>query len=386
MTFVDIFGSPTEFATVLAREAVVRRQAMRCPPGDLLTVRDLDRLLRSRTIRAADIRIAAENTIIVPVEYTAVAESSGGVHAEYAVAERVYRYFEAGATLIWPHLQRFVPALFDLARDVAAAVGTPTWVDGCLTPAGRMDLVVHDRPVEIAIVQLTGTRRWRVWPTKPQHADTSRVGASGEPAVDVTLEPGDVLYVPSHSPYVGDYGGNLSLHVSVTFRQPTWRNLMTDLVADLLLDDAFLERPLPVDATGPGLPARRDALLRRLSALELDDLAARLRTAPDASPSLGVLPDARSSGEPGRFAQLADVDRIGLDDDIEIGPSCTVADGAVTVGATTYRLDEKLVDTLRQLRDTGGRWPAGKVAAVVSADPHRVIRALVRAGVLRQAA
>ena len=41
------------------------------------------------------------------------------------------------------------------------------------------------------------------------------------------LESGDVLYVPSHSPYVGDYGGNRSLDVSVTFRRPAWRNLAT---------------------------------------------------------------------------------------------------------------------------------------------------------------
>ena len=161
MNFEELLGPVDQFTDILARAPVIRRGAVTGAPDDLLSVQDLDRLLWSRAIRAADVRVAAENSIIPPVEYSATAEMSGGVVADYAVPERVHRYFDAGATLIWPHLQRFQPALFALASSVADTVGAPTWVDGCLTPAGLMELAIHDRPVELAMVQLTGTRRWR---------------------------------------------------------------------------------------------------------------------------------------------------------------------------------------------------------------------------------
>ncbi|HEV8558143.1 MAG TPA: cupin domain-containing protein, partial [Actinophytocola sp.] len=85
-------------------------------------------------------------------------------------------------------------------RALAGALGT-RFASQCdviafLTPAGRRGLAPHHDPVDVFVIQLEGTKSWRVWPA-PEHRRGDDAGnlnesALGEPAVETTLEPGDV--------------------------------------------------------------------------------------------------------------------------------------------------------------------------------------------------
>lgn len=106
--------------------------------------------------------------------------------------------------------QLWVPSVLKFSTRVAKVTGrevnTNTYVTG---PGKFISMSPHNDMQCTLIVQLHGIKRWRVWvvdsamlPVDERHVygkDEGKVLDSdrlGEPDVDVTLQPGDVLYVP----------------------------------------------------------------------------------------------------------------------------------------------------------------------------------------------
>jgi hypothetical protein len=153
-----------------------------------------------------------------------------------------------------------------------------------LTPPGAQGFRVHYDTHDVLVLQVTGEKRWRLFPDQPVPRPTRRtpwpgnLSASGEPAT-LTLRAGDTLYVPRgvmHDAAAQD-GDAPSLHITIGLMDPSFAAVLR-LAVDLLEEtDPALRETFPTWrlAEGPG----RLAELARPLAARLAEPAALERTA-----------------------------------------------------------------------------------------------------------
>ena len=147
-------------------------------------------------------------------------------------------------------------------RLLAALEGEFGCLAGCsayLTPRGKQGLAPHHDDVEVFVMQTQGSKRWCVYapldgfelPAQP--SPSLDPAALGPCVLDVTLRPGDLLYLPRGWVHQATSTANgFSTHLTISaYQRHTWADYTATLLSKLL------ERATAVDrALREGLPPR----------------------------------------------------------------------------------------------------------------------------------
>jgi hypothetical protein len=370
------------------REPLLRRSALRGEPRSILSIADLDAVVSAEAIRPPYLDVAKDGKQVPPAAYTEPVVVQGLYLTDRVVPDRVASLFKSGATLTFNALNHHRPNLRQLAARLTETFGSQAEVIAFLTPATRRGLAPHYDPVDVFVVQLAGTKSWRVWPVPPQRrgddAGNLDEAALGEPAVAATLAPGDVLYIPYNCAHVATAGDQVSLHLSLTVQPRRWASLAQEVVARVVAAD-------PRYWANPNL--RDDAAPEQLRAV-LDALAADLATL-DTTAEVAQLIEAGIDRADGVATSSALADAAAAD---AIGPSTVLVrddecpmeiigyDGdsvRASVNGAVYTLPQAVIKALDAL--TGGATcTADRLLPGSSEDRStRTARTLVRIGVLR---
>lgn len=387
-TVEELIGKEKEFfGTYFNRKPLLRRAALRGDPRDVLAVADLDEVLRAEAIRPPYLDIAKDGRQVPRSTYTEPIVVQGEYVTDRVLPDRVVAQFRAGATLTWNCLNHHRPGLRALAAGLSGMFAARSEVIAFLTPAGRRGLAPHYDPVDVFVVQLAGTKSWRVWPVPAQRrgddAGNLDEAALGMPAVDATLQPGDVLYVPYNCAHVATAGDQVSLHLSVTVAPRRWNRLLQQVVERLVADDPqYWGNPW---LRGDDTPAELSTMLASLSRQlrDVDAVAEVQRLIADGAQSDGVdlahdLHDIAAADTLAPDSLLARADTVALEVIERTGQQVRAS-----VGGAVYTLPTRVVDALETLVD-GRTLAARSLVAGASADlSTRTARTLVRIGVLR---
>ncbi|MFC6086697.1 JmjC domain-containing protein [Sphaerisporangium aureirubrum] len=271
-TFRELVGDEdTFFAEYFNRRPLLRRGALRASPRDLLSLDDLDAMLTSEAIRPPYFDVAKNGRQVQRALYTEPVIVQEEHVADRVLPDRVAMLVRSGATLTWGALNHHRPNLRALARIMTTVFASRAEIVGLLTPAGRRGLSPHHDPTDVFVIQVHGSKLWKVWPLPdPRPGEGGRgfdEAALGPPVLEATLEPGDMLYMPYNSPHVAQAGDRMSLHVSVTVKARRWADLLQSVVDRIVLaDPEFWENPRLRD---------EEAAVRRLGAVA-EALAERL--------------------------------------------------------------------------------------------------------------
>ncbi|WP_208621937.1 JmjC domain-containing protein, partial [Streptomyces recifensis] len=195
--------------------------------------------------------------------------------------------------------------LADLFADTFAC---PSEVVAFLTPAGKDGYLPHHDPVDLFIVQLEGTKRWKLWDL-PAQRDGDNASYTdeelGEPVIEVLLEPGDVLYLPYNTPHAAAAEDQVSLHLSIMMRPRMWKDLLRETFEQAASGPEFNQYP--------HIGALRDAGTEALFRQKIAALAARM-DALDSGAELDRLADLGrtmpGSSHGTTFQTIAETDRI----------------------------------------------------------------------------
>jgi len=169
---------------------------------------------------------------------------------------------------------RSFPALTSLAAGLSTRFSAPVNLQLFWAPAGG-GVGPHRDLNDSFVIQLVGKKRWRFADPaegRPQHAGNAGGHLAGDATV-VELEPGDVLYKPSHGVHATESGDEptLSLTCSIVTRTAI-DVLLAGLRIRLAGDSAWNERFPLVD----GVDGSDDDEARARLADALDKLAGRL--------------------------------------------------------------------------------------------------------------
>jgi ribosomal protein L16 Arg81 hydroxylase len=259
---------------------------------DLFSPADADELLSRRGLRTPFLRVARDGQVLPAGRYT----GGGGAGAEIGdqvLDEKVLQLYADGATLVLQGLHRIWPPLVDLARDLGTELGQPVQVNAYLTPAGSQGFGTHYDTHDVFVLQVDGHKHWRIHePVLPDplerqpwggRADEVTAVAEGEPALDVTLGPGDALYLPRGWLHSAQAQTDSSLHLTVGVRALT-RYALVEALLELAAQDRRLRASLPFgvdvadpDQVEPELTETVEALRDWLIGADPAQIAARLR-------------------------------------------------------------------------------------------------------------
>ena len=308
-TFAELAGPEEEFfSTYFNKAPLYRPAALTRDPRQLLSLADLDKLLHFEAIRPPYIRIVKGGDGVLDAAFTTTTRVQSTTITDTVVPERVYELLRTGATITWNSVNHFHDGLRQLTRMLAAKFAIRSDVVAFLTPAGTQGFTPHHDPVDLFIIQLEGTKHWKLW--KPPAVRRGEIqlykeADLGEPVIEVTLQPGDVLYLPYCTPHVATARGQVSLHLSVMVRPRTWSDLLRLTVDRLVEGEPFWQFPYLNEATADAqakvLADRAALLARRLR--ETDPAAELRRLIADGQQSPG-------SSQGGAFQEIAVVDSI----------------------------------------------------------------------------
>jgi ribosomal protein L16 Arg81 hydroxylase len=234
-----------------------------------------------------------------------------GQFSGLAVVDRVAAEHARGATLVLQalHLHHRPTALY--CRGLEQRLGFPVQANAYQTPASAQGFAVHHDTHDVFVLQVAGTKRWRIYaplvelPLKHQRW-SPELGDPGEPVADITLRPGDTLYVPRGWPHEAVTHRADSLHLTIGLHPPTRLDALRAAL-DECGEDLELRRSLPPSGE---LPA--DLLERVAARLAPDDVARRARRRFAAS-RRAVLDD--------QLAQARAAEDLAADDPVERRPT-----------------------------------------------------------------
>jgi hypothetical protein len=200
--------------------------------------------------------------------------------------------------------------LAEYCRGLEAELGHPAQANAYFTPRSAQGLPVHHDTHDVFSLQVAGKKRWLVYepawelPLKNQRYKPETMGEPGEPVLDITLRPGDTLYLPRGWLHEAKTSETDSLHVTVGVNVYTWMDAFRAAVESCAADVDFRRSP---DGEGA------EELLEHLAEQLRPEKVARRRRRKlvrTRRPILG-----------GQLSQLRALERLDLDTEVERRPT-----------------------------------------------------------------
>lgn len=197
--------------------------------ADVLTLDDVDRLLSS-AVRRPEVRLMRAGEAVDAASWCTTLRLGGRQVGDVVDPVGVGRALADGATVVLQSLHRTVPAVGRFASALEAEISHPVQVNAYLTPPGAAGLAPHADGHDVIAVQLHGSKAWTV-----------------DGLGDLTLDPGDTLYLPAGTRHAAETDQRSSLHLTVGILRVTYRAAVQRLLAGA----SDLDAPLPLGYAAP---------------------------------------------------------------------------------------------------------------------------------------
>ncbi|MEP6797092.1 MAG: cupin domain-containing protein [Lapillicoccus sp.] len=289
--------------------------------ADLFSPDAVDELVSQRGLRTPFLRVAKGGRTYSDRAFT----DGGGIGAavtDQVSDDKLLRLFADGATMVLQGLHRTWPALTTFTQQLAADLGHPVQANAYVTPPQNTGFSDHYDVHDVFVLQVGGEKRWRVHepvrrdPLRDEpwtdHQAAVEAAALTDPLLELTLRPGDCLYLPRGYLHAASALGGVSTHLTLGIHPWTRRQVADDLVAQALrrlADDPAMRQSLPLgvdlgdadDLAGP-VELVRAALRTAIDALGPEDLVdalgARSRRTQRAAP-VGPVAQSRAAAAAG---------------------------------------------------------------------------------------
>lgn len=190
------------------------------PPGpfsDLVTLRDLELLLFDGD-RGDRVLLAVGGPATPP---GGKASPNRRCSTQEALDE-----WAAGRTLVFNGIDYQLPAVRTLARDLEGELKCRVSCNLYLTPAHGRGFATHFDPHEVFVVQLIGSKQWRIGPSAANSPMLFQMDCANFPAIDddhvqILMQTGDVLYIPRGRLHDAATDDELSCHLTIGLHPKT---------------------------------------------------------------------------------------------------------------------------------------------------------------------
>ncbi|MDH6129998.1 cupin domain-containing protein [Kitasatospora sp. GP82] len=217
-------GDPAAFRAAPPAQPVVFRGGAGFT--DLFGWGALDTVLSAGARRRPDFRVIRDNAQIPDRRYT----RSTMMHPDVPDVRKTSDELAAGASLVMQGLQEYSEPIARFTRRLAHDLSRPVHANAYVTPPKSQGFKAHFDPRDSFVLQVEGTKVWTLrepvlnqplahenWERLQERPgwDTARLEAI-EPWREVTLEPGDCLWLPRGWVHSACSEGVSSLHLTLS--------------------------------------------------------------------------------------------------------------------------------------------------------------------------
>lgn len=189
--------------------------------SDKISASSIEQTATQRDARYPIVKLIQNGKILNSAQYTKQSTLGGVALNDQIDVPALYSLWNEGATIILHSLDENDPELIPIARSLENEIGHPISFNAYLTPANSFGFKIHFDRDDVFIVQLEGTKRWKVWGdrenpvplTSESFADPDVPDA--DPVIDTTLRVGEVLYIPRGYKHCAMTDDETSLHVTI---------------------------------------------------------------------------------------------------------------------------------------------------------------------------
>ncbi len=210
--------------------------------GDLVSLSDLERLLFDREDREDFVQVAGGQ-----VGPGGIIEGSPTRHC---TAQAAIDHWLSGKSLIFHGIDRRLPAISELARDLEGELKCRVWCNLYLTPAGSHAFTTHYDTHDVFVIQVLGSKSWRIGTPAVTFPLPFQERLRGGPDIadachKLVLQPRDVLYVPRGVLHDAVSEAELSCHITVGVHPKTFLDLILTAVTIAADRDPQFRKYLP---------------------------------------------------------------------------------------------------------------------------------------------
>lgn len=204
----------------------------------LLSLENIDHFIGTRLFREQDIRIAKQGKIRDFADF-----AKDGAADRNALLDE----FGRGATLVFEHLNRHHEPLAGLIHRCEADLHVPLRANVYLTPNKAQGFARHWDTHDVLILQVHGKKTWQIFdnplelPAEEQKSETIWT-EKAQLIEELTLEPGDVLFLPRGFVHSASTSTETSLHITVGIRSLSLRDVARRAFDKASLQDVRLRR------------------------------------------------------------------------------------------------------------------------------------------------
>lgn len=247
-------GDVEEFASQYwGRRPLVTRSSERVGGGgddlfaDVLSLGAVDEFVANGA-RLPTVRMVADGSPLASTRFCSPTRLGGRELDDVVDPVKVVARLAEGATLVLQSLHRTISSVAAFVTRLQDEISHPVQANAYLTPPAAAGLAEHADLHDVLAVQLHGSKRWWV-----------------EGLGDITVHPGDVVYVPRGARHRAETATETSLHLTIGIIRVTRRQVIDRILRD---GPESLDDPLPL---GYRKRAGRDRLEQSLDAA-LDDV------------------------------------------------------------------------------------------------------------------
>ena len=189
----------------------------------LLSLAAVDGILYHSSLRSDDVRIArnGESIPFRDLSRSAANDSEGGLEA-------LYQEYRSESSIVLLFLHERWPPLKMLCQSLAREFSSRIQANMYLSPPQSQALKTHYDTHDVLVLQIHGKKRWRIFegavqlPLSHQRYTDDEDISLGSPTMEVTLSPGDLMYLPRGYPHDAASADGASLHLTIGVLPITW--------------------------------------------------------------------------------------------------------------------------------------------------------------------
>ncbi|WP_328990527.1 cupin domain-containing protein [Kribbella sp. NBC_01245] len=244
----SLIPDPSAFLAQPPAEATVWRQAASLAFG----LAEAGELLDHGSLQRQMVSLVKDAKRVAPTSYTWAGQPIQPGFSDVARSTKISAYIAEGATTVLESLHRTWKPIGDLCRRLSFETGLPISANAYLTPSGSQGFAHHYDTHSVLIVQTAGSKTWQLHtpvyddPLEHQPWNAAKVSQdewerlrNATPFLEVTLKPGDSLWIPRGWIHNGFATDDHSLHVSFSFPTLTPYWIANELVRRLGSERAF---------------------------------------------------------------------------------------------------------------------------------------------------
>lgn len=216
----------------------------------LFSSAELESVLQYARPQPPDLRVVLDQVELSAAKYV---NADGSLNMN-----QLYKAYGEGNTLVVNSLQRFVPKLALLCRQLQELMNFSVEFNVYLTPANAHGLHPHYDTHDVFVLQIEGKKSWSLYGSAQQ----CPLLGTFQPVIPVSVLPplervveltaGDLLYLPRGHIHDASTSDAHSMHITIGVYPTQWVDVLSSALTNLALKDVRFRKALPVGYLNDG--------------------------------------------------------------------------------------------------------------------------------------